>query len=150
MCAKILILVAQHLYNDHKFAMSNKCLFAGTPAIKVPIDRESAFHKSSVGCSPPYKRVRALRLFDSPATPKTLIEKSVLQTPIPSRCSKLFNLDKPRSSKISPSYQNKMEKPAANVNPFTPTGMLITARKRSRSKRSLNGYVFYCIFYNCN
>lgn len=122
--------------------MSNKHLFAGTPAIKTPINREGAFHKNSMGCSPPYKRVRALRLFDSPTTPKTLIEKSVLQTPVPSRCSRFFNLDKPRPSKISPSYQNKSEKPAANVNPFTPTGMLITARKRSRSKRSLNGYVF--------
>ncbi|XP_011641526.1 wee1-like protein kinase [Pogonomyrmex barbatus] len=109
----------------------------GTPAIKIPANREIASHKNS--CSPPYKRVRALRLFDSPTTPKTLIEKSVLQTPIPSRCSKLFNLDKPRPSKISPSYQNKSEKPAANLNPFTPSGMLIAARKRSRSKRSLNG-----------
>jgi len=122
--------------------MWNKCLFTGTPAIKAPISRESIFHKSSMGCSPPYKRVRALRLFDSPTTPKTLIEKSVLQTPIPSRCSRFFTLEKPKPSKISPSYQNKFEKPAANVNPFTPTGMLITAKKRSRSKRSLNGYVF--------
>ena len=29
--------------------------------------------------------------------------------------------------------------PAANVNPFTPTGMLLTSKKRTRSKRSLNG-----------
>lgn len=108
--------------------------------IKAPISRDNASHKSSMGCSPPYKRVRALRLFDSPNTPKTLMEKSALQTPLPSRCSKLFNLEKSRP-KISPGYQNKLEKPAANVNPFTPTGMLITARKRSRSKRSLNGYV---------
>ncbi|KAL0099306.1 hypothetical protein PUN28_020106 [Cardiocondyla obscurior] len=110
----------------------------GPQSNKTSIVRENAFHKSPMGCSPPYKRVRALRLFDSPTTPKTLIEKSVLQTPIASKCSRLFNLDKPRPSKISPSYQNKSEKPAANVNPFTPTGMLITARKRSRSKRSLN------------
>jgi len=136
-----------HLYDDYKLSMSNKRLVTGTPAIKVPISRESTFHKSSMGCSPPYKRVRALRLFDSPTTPKTLIEKSVLQTPIPSRCSRLFNLDKPKPSKISPGYHNKLEKPAANINPFTPTGMLITARKRSRSKRSLNGYVFEFITY---
>lgn len=126
---------------DQPMNNNNKILpfVTGTPAIKAPISRESAFHKNSMGCSPPYKRVRALRLFDSPTTPKTLIQKSVFQTPLPSRCSKLFNLDKPRPSKISPSYQNKLEKPTANINPFTPTGMLITARKRSRSKRSLNG-----------
>lgn len=33
--------------------------------------------------------------------------------------------------------------PAANVNPFTPTGMLLTSKKRTRSKRSLNGYVTF-------
>ncbi|RLU20754.1 hypothetical protein DMN91_007367 [Ooceraea biroi] len=111
-----------------------------TPAVRIPSRENSGSQKMSMACSPPYKRVRALRLFDSPATPKTLIEKSVLQTPVPSRYTRLFPVDKPRVSKISPSYQNKSDgKPAANVNPFTPTGMLITARKRSRSKRSLNG-----------
>ncbi|XP_029673195.1 wee1-like protein kinase isoform X2 [Formica exsecta] len=111
----------------------------GTPAIKIPV----ISHKddnSEKTCSPPYKCVRALRLFDSPTTPKTMIEKNiVMQTPFPSKCTRLFFLDKPRPSKISPSYQNKSDKPVANVNPFTPTGMLITAKKRSRSKRSLNG-----------
>lgn len=85
--------------------------------------------------SPPYKRVRALRLFDSPATPKTLMEKSVMHTPLPSKCNRLFPCrEKPRPC----SYPNKSEKPAANVNPFTPSGMLLAARKRTRSKRSLN------------
>ncbi len=49
--------------------------------------------------SPPYSGVRALRLFDSPATPKTLLENSsamptpVLATPAPnrSRMRTLFN-----------------------------------------------------------
>ncbi|XP_015115742.1 wee1-like protein kinase isoform X1 [Diachasma alloeum] len=91
----------------------------------------------AMACSPPYKRVRALRLFDSPATPKTLIEKSAMHTPVPSRCNRLFPGDKPRP--VASSYQSKSDKPAANVNPFTPNGMLLTARKRSRSKRSLNG-----------
>ncbi|XP_072761345.1 wee1-like protein kinase 2 isoform X2 [Anoplolepis gracilipes] len=109
----------------------------GTPAIKISVVRDDGSEKT---CSPPYKCVRALRLFDSPTTPKTMIEKStVMQTPFPSKCTRLFSLDKPRPSKISPGYQNKSDKPVANVNPFTPTGMLITAKKRSRSKRSLNG-----------
>ncbi|XP_014479674.1 PREDICTED: wee1-like protein kinase [Dinoponera quadriceps] len=84
--------------------------------------------------SPPYKRVRALRLFDSPTTPKTIIEKSVMHTPLPSKCNRFFSLEKPKPC----SYPNKSEKPAANVNPFTPNGMLLAARKRTRSKRSLN------------
>lgn len=111
----------------------------GTPAIKIPV----VSHKddgSEKTCSPPYKCVRALRLFDSPTTPKTMIEKNiVMQTPFPSKCTRLFSLDKPRLSKISPGYQNKSDRPVVNVNPFTPTGMLITAKKRSRSKRNLNG-----------
>ncbi|XP_077259785.1 wee1-like protein kinase 2 isoform X2 [Temnothorax americanus] len=128
--------------DEHPVNDNNKIpiFVTGTPVIRAPISRETVSHKNSMGCSPPYKRVRALRLFDSPATPKTLIEKSVLKTPVPLRCSRFFNLEKPKPSKISPpSYPNKLEKPTANLNPFTPTGMLIAARKRSRSKRSLNG-----------
>lgn len=112
-------------------------LLAGPASLKTLI-RETGFsQKIPMTCSPPYKRVRALRLFDSPTTPKTLIEKSVMHTPVPSRCTRLFSLDK-----LKPCYPNKTEKPAANVNPFTPSGMLLTARKRTRSKRSSNGQVF--------
>ena len=97
--------------------------------------RDEARHPK-VSCSPPYKKVRALRLFDSPATPKTLIEKSAMHTPIPGKCSRFFNgHDKPRMS-MSSNYKLP-DKLAANINPFTPNGMLITARKRTRSKRSL-------------
>lgn len=91
-------------------------------------------------CSPPYKRVRALRLFDSPATPKTIMEKSSMHTPIPVKNSRFFTSDKARP--VASCYPNKLDKPAANVNPFTPNGMMLTARKRSRSKRSFNGLVF--------
>lgn len=84
--------------------------------------------------SPPYKRVRALRLFDSPATPKTLMETSVMNTPLLPKSTRYVTIEKPKPS----NYQNKSEKPAANVNPFTPNGMLLTARKRSRSKRSFS------------
>lgn len=118
--------------------MLDECLIIGTPAIKIPVISHKDDHSEKT-CSPPYKCVRALRLFDSPTTPKTMIEKNiVMQTPFPSKCARLFFLDKPRPSKISPNFQNKSDKPVANVNPFTPTGMLITAKKRSRSKRSLN------------
>lgn len=67
--------------------------------------------------SPPYKRVRALRLFDSPLTPKTIIQKSSSATPMPR--SRLF-CDKPRA--VASAYAKKSEQPAANVNPFTPDG----------------------------
>ncbi|KAG8225806.1 hypothetical protein J437_LFUL005613 [Ladona fulva] len=86
--------------------------------------------------SPPYKRVRALRLFDSPATPKTIIEKSS-NTLTPSPRSRIFRCaDKPRG--FASAYAQP-ERPAANFNPFTPNGMFLASKKRTRSKRSLNG-----------
>lgn len=104
--------------------------------MKIPPREGGPPSRMALAGSPPYKRVRALRLFDSPATPKTLIEKSITHTPLPSRCSRLFHLDKPRA--VASCYPTKSDKPTANVNPFTPNGMLLTARKRTRSKRSLN------------
>lgn len=88
--------------------------------------------------SPPYKRVRALRLFDSPATPKTLLEKCSFHTPCtPTPRSRLFSrIEKPKG--LACAYP-KVDKPSANVNPFTPNGMLLMSKKRTRSKRSLVG-----------
>lgn len=87
-------------------------------------------HPGSQGpFSPPYKRVRALRLFDSPATPKTIIEKSSFVTPAMGPRSRLFQGtgEKPRAV---PSAYSKPERhrvrPQANVNPFTPNGKLKT------------------------
>jgi len=45
-----------------------------------------------------------------------------------------FNLKKIADKKSSSDVH-----PAANVNPFTPTGMFLTSKKRTRSKRSLDG-----------
>ncbi|XP_012270915.1 wee1-like protein kinase [Orussus abietinus] len=112
-------------------------LVTGTTGMKIPHREGISSSRISMASSPPYKRVRALRLFDSPTTPKTLMEKSVMHTPIPSKCTRLFPMDKPRATPSC--FQSKSDKPAANVNPFTPSGMLLTARKRTRSKRSLNG-----------
>ncbi|CAH1976967.1 unnamed protein product [Acanthoscelides obtectus] len=81
--------------------------------------------------SPPYKRIRALRLFDSPLTPRTIIQKSSTNTPLPR--SRLFG-DKPRA--VASAYHKREDKPSANVNPFTPDGMLLS-KKRRRSVRSL-------------
>ncbi|KAL3271540.1 hypothetical protein HHI36_022017 [Cryptolaemus montrouzieri] len=82
--------------------------------------------------SPPYRRVGALRLFDSPLTPKTIIKQSS-NSSFPR--SRLFSSDKPRAV---PTAYYKREKPLANVNPFTPDGMLMN-KKRTRSIRSLVG-----------
>ncbi|GLH16264.1 Uncharacterized protein GBIM_20585 [Gryllus bimaculatus] len=88
--------------------------------------------------SPPYKRVRALRLLDTPATPKTILEKSsAFHTPAPrfrlSHCK-----DK---SKTAVGTLLQPDKPTVNLNPFTPNGMMLTSKKRTRSKRSLVGSV---------
>lgn len=101
-----------------------------SPQVSVP--RKLNFNNNSPGYtgnlnsgpfSPPYKRVRALRLFDTPATPKTIIEKSAITTPAPR--SRLFHYssDKPRAV---PSAYSKNDRPAANVNPFTPNSKRFT------------------------
>ncbi|KAK4012839.1 hypothetical protein OUZ56_025093 [Daphnia magna] len=113
--------------------------------IRITSPRKPRFIRSRARepMSPPYSGVRALRLFDSPATPKTLLENSsaimtpVLATPAPrNRMRTLFTMSSTKSSDKKDSMNTP---PAANVNPFTPTGMLLTSKKRTRSKRSLNG-----------
>ncbi|ENN71650.1 hypothetical protein HUJ04_000937 [Dendroctonus ponderosae] len=95
-----------------------------TEFLRLPAPKKLTF-------SPPYKRVRALRLFDSPLTPKTIIEKSsVPTTPLPR--SRLFG-DRPVA--VPSAYAERI-KPTANVNPFTPDAQLLS-KKRSRSLRSL-------------
>lgn len=106
--------------------------------------------------SPPYKKIRALRLFDSPATPKTLLQKSTADSSgRPASRSRLFlarqrtqaaaSLGTPspptvvQQSKEQQQQQGKCSvKEVANINPFTPTGMMLSSRKRTRSKRELN------------
>ena len=88
--------------------------------------------------SSPYRKVRALRLFKSPATPKTLLEKCSNHTPAtPVARSRLFKrFEKPKG--VACAYP-KLDKQSVNVNPFTPNGMLLMSKKRTRSKRSLVG-----------
>lgn len=117
--------------------------------------------------SPPYKKIRALRLFDSPATPKTLIQKSSAESSGRAASRSRLFLARQRSQALTSSgapstpsvAQQTKEQPqgkcptkeAANINPFTPTGMMLSSRKRTRSKRELNSpsrwvfYSFYCM-----
>ncbi|KAL4232591.1 Mitosis inhibitor protein kinase wee1 [Mactra antiquata] len=57
----------------------------------------------SPGLSPPHRKLRALRLFDTPHTPKSLLEKARKRRPTG---------DKPRIA---------VDRPQTNVNPFTPS-----------------------------
>lgn len=101
--------------------------------------------------SPPYRKVRALRLFDSPATPKTIIQKStskllktfangtgretdVLAKPIDGNGPMIH--EKPRAVPLHRNYDNLYS--SANVNPFTPPGMLMRTKKRTRSGQEGN------------
>lgn len=89
--------------------------------IRITSPRKPRFVRTRAreSMSPPYSGVRALRLFDSPATPKTLIENSsavitpVLATPAPnrSRMRTLFTMGSAKSSgKFSfPSYDNQFK-----------------------------------------
>lgn len=63
----------------------------------------SDFIGLSPDMSPPHRKLRALRLFDTPHTPKSLLEKARKRRPTG---------DKPKIS---------VDRPQANVNPFTPS-----------------------------
>ena len=130
--------------------------------------------------SPPYKKIRALRLFDSPLTPKSILHNSGADAvPLdhsnsiarPSTRSRLFNNYQNKSScrnrnistieehpsdyepssttscdtidQNTPSNSNNQSSvpKSANINPFTPSGMLLTSRKRTRSKRDVESLV---------
>jgi hypothetical protein len=99
-----------------------------------PVSSRTDVHKTTVPpptFSPPYKRVRALRLFDTPVTPKTIYEKS--NPGVLSRA--LLQPDTPRP--IPAAFKAVPDKPVANTNPFTPD-VLIRMRKRTRSIRNLH------------
>ncbi|XP_028157981.1 wee1-like protein kinase [Ostrinia furnacalis] len=106
--------------------------------------------------SPPYKRVRALRLFDSPHTPKSLLEKCSTPSHHPPR-SRLFppKLNAPTGMPSGSSHHlhppsgdedsalgslppddmdDSRPRPAANINPFTPDGQALNKKKRALSK----------------
>ncbi|XP_053621818.1 wee1-like protein kinase [Plodia interpunctella] len=107
--------------------------------------------------SPPYKRVRGLRLSDSPHTPKTLLEKCSTPSHHPPR-SRLFppKLNAPTGMPSGSSHHlhppsadddsalgslppddddsRVLRRPQANINPFTPDGQALNKKKRALSK----------------
>lgn len=101
--------------------------------------------------SPPYRKVRALRLFDTPATPKTLIKKSSMENGVATpaqnkliRKSILSNLSglAPRTPnvvadrpKALPVHNKALEPVTANINPFSPSSMFMDLKWLSRFKK---------------
>ncbi|EAA12306.4 AGAP007798-PA, partial [Anopheles gambiae str. PEST] len=108
--------------------------------------------------SPPYRKVQALRLFDTPATPKTILQKSTNTmfrrqvfgpgtTLFPSASSgaeqadllaqpmdgglPIFTTDKPKPVPLHRRYDVGL--PPANVNPFTPPAMFMRTKKPTDS-----------------
>lgn len=111
----------------------------------------SLVHSSKLNLeSPPYRKVRALRLFDTPATPKTIIQKSASSEFLPpSTTAKLNTSLKPTAfgavdavpitpnlhdrPKAIPIHNKMLDSFTANINPFSPTSSLLQNRKRSRA-----------------
>lgn len=98
-----------------------------------PLRQSTLLHSKMHLESPPYRKVRALKLFDTPATPKTLIQKSSVATPATRskliRKSILSNIggmpsqtpnavDRP---KAMPVHNKALEPLTANINPFSPS-----------------------------
>lgn len=82
--------------------------------------------KKSPGNTPPHKKLKALRLFDTPHTPKSLLQKAQRRT-VRSNRTKLFNVFGDKKHRAVP------ERPLANVNPFTPNNNTVQSRgKRPR------------------
>lgn len=116
--------------------------------------------------SPPYRKVKALRLFDSPATPKTIIQKSTSsQVKSSSKMMKFLftnnNVSLPAElrkdeqkqnaqNKIFPSTRENCDRTSAihssafpmhmraNLNPFTPPSFTMRPKKRLRNEMDLN------------
>lgn len=91
--------------------------YSKKPTVKITRDDNNASLHCKNRLSPPYKKIRALCLFDSPRTPNTIIEHS-MQTPSMQR-KLLFssNEDKPHAVPTAFGIST------ITVNPFTPNGM---------------------------
>lgn len=96
--------------------------------------------KSSLDTTPPYRKVRALRLFGSPQSPKTLLKQSEISidsksrseknasTPIVNSFDRNHSVNRFRRSRIFSPYLE------TNINPFTqnPAVLISTQIKRRR------------------
>lgn len=103
-----------------------------------PIRQTRLMHNKMHLESPPYRKVRALRLFDTPATPKTLFQKSSLEnrtgaTPANSSTKLIRKSILSHIGGLAPQTPNVSDRPramplphskgtlTANINPFSPS-----------------------------
>ncbi|XP_037957826.1 wee1-like protein kinase [Teleopsis dalmanni] len=92
--------------------------------------------------SPPYRKVRELRLFDTPATPKTILQKSADNNLNSDNVKALASemTERPLSLPVHPRTVENV-RPSANINPFTPDGLMACKKKRCRTQSGLDGSV---------
>lgn len=134
--------------------------------------KQKPIHKSPlVTISPPYRKVRALKLFDSPATPKTIVQKSVSlgnqisltanSLLVPSQkhnfrpllnkhnilfsplspANKSSTCDKTKNKYRAISSHLNSDYINANVNPFTPPTLMMRSKKRTRQEELSNNNI---------
>ncbi|XP_049279263.1 wee1-like protein kinase [Anopheles funestus] len=140
--------------------MPRKLSFSGNSPERNPAEPSG---KKQPSLSPPYRKVQALRLFDTPATPKTILQKStntMFRRQVFGPGTTLFApsadvlaqsgtdadvLAKPMDGGM-PIFVTDKPKPVplhrrydvglppANVNPFTPPAMFMRTKKRTRQE----------------
>ncbi|XP_033629104.1 wee1-like protein kinase 1-A [Asterias rubens] len=131
---------------------SSPMLFKNQAGPRLTLRRQDG--SDSPSSTPPHKRLRNLRLFDTPHTPKSLIERSrpVITTTTGSSqrrggrglgSSRLFGskhkneLDV-RQTKSAPRLgptNSRKDAKLANVNPFTPSGLVLSASRKKRQRK---------------
>ncbi|XP_067625595.1 wee1-like protein kinase [Eurosta solidaginis] len=103
-----------------------------------PINTRSAAVTSvPISVSPPYRKVRALRLFDTPATPKTILQKSRnhLSAAVDADVARKSEIgERPRSLPLHNRAFENVHQQSANINPFTPDSFLARNKKRCRTQ----------------
>lgn len=107
-----------------------------------PLRQTRLMHNKMHLESPPYRKVRALQLFDTPATPKTLIKKSSFEnrtiTPANSHSKLIRKSVLSHIGGLLPQTPNTAERPrsfpvhtkgtlSANINPFSPSSKSASA-----------------------
>ncbi|XP_058121558.1 wee1-like protein kinase isoform X1 [Anopheles coustani] len=148
--------------------MPRKLSFSNSPEPNPPpepadIAADGHNRQQQPSHSPPYRKVRALRLFDTPATPKTILQKStntMFRRQVFGQCA--TDLFPPAAEAATPEegcdvlctsieggepvliadkpkpvpLHRRLDVglPSANVNPFTPPAMFMRTKKRTRQE----------------
>ncbi|XP_068140487.1 wee1-like protein kinase [Drosophila tropicalis] len=126
--------------------------FKKRPAVDVP----------DISMSPPCQKVQALRLFSTPATPKTILTQcsnhlsAAAAAVNASRREDLVRLtERPRCLPLHNRNMQAHPQDTANVNPFTPDSLLAHNKKRCRTQfgrenLNVNAMQKYLLSDNCD